>query len=198
MSQNKCIVRSQKAIQAAFIDLMTKKAFGEITTTDIIDVSGYSRGTFYTHYTDKYDLEDKIMENEITNFVEIIVGTIKHRKRIVIKPGIYEPVYLLFQHIKDNRALYRLILKEKISGYTLDNFIDTVNARCKQAVDVETNNWPDGLSRDFYFYVNTYKYMIYIKYWEMHDFEPSAKDMAKQVTYMFNMEKVKSVYSKQA
>ena len=197
MKQNKSIVRSQKAIQAAFLNLMIQTKFEEISTTSIIDLSGYSRGTFYAHYTSKYDLAEKIMENEITNYVESIAGTIRKRKRIIIEQGIYEPAYRLFIHVNENQILYKLILESKMPEYTLDTFIDAVNIRFKQELDVETSKWPEGLDRDFHFYVNSYTFMIYIKYWEMHSFSQTAKYMAEQVTYMLNRGKADSVFTKE-
>jgi AcrR family transcriptional regulator len=198
MGQDKRIARSQRAIHAAFLDLMTKKSFEEITTSDIIEASGYSRGTFYTHYTDKYDLAAKIMENEIDGHVEVIVGTIKQRKKIATGGAdIYEPAYRLFEHVNDNRVLYQLILNSKMPGYTLDSFIDSVNERFKREVDVESRQWPEDLSRDFYFYVNSYMFLVYIKYWERHNFSLSVEYMAKQVTCMINREKPSSVFINQ-
>ena len=196
MDHDKRIPRSQKEIYGAFLELIEKKGFEEITTTDIIVASGYSRGTFYAYFEDKYDLANKVLENEIHNFVDIIAGTIKRRKRIVIEPGVYEPVYQLFLHVNEHHRLYKLILESKIPGYTLDQFVVALNERFKKEVDVELNQWPDGFSKDFYTYVNTYTFIIYIKYWGMHDFELSVDYMAEQVTHMLNRGKAKYVFGK--
>ena len=63
MTQDRRIRKSQQAIKTAFIDLLHKYDFNDVTVQQITDLADINRGTFYTHYLDKYDLLDK-MEDE--------------------------------------------------------------------------------------------------------------------------------------
>ena len=60
-------VRTESAIQTAFLELVTEIGFYAITVKDITAKADVSRGTFYQHYNDKYDLlasyEKKIKED---------------------------------------------------------------------------------------------------------------------------------------
>jgi AcrR family transcriptional regulator len=49
---------------------MTEKGFDDITIQDISDRANVNRGTIYLHYTDKYDLLDKMMEEHINKLRE--------------------------------------------------------------------------------------------------------------------------------
>lgn len=57
------IQRTQKAIVDAFYELLDEKSFGSITVIDICDRALINRGTFYTHFEDKYQLLDKCISD---------------------------------------------------------------------------------------------------------------------------------------
>jgi AcrR family transcriptional regulator len=53
------IQRTQKAIIDTFYELLEEKHFSSITIIDICDRALINRGTFYTHFQDKYQLLEK-------------------------------------------------------------------------------------------------------------------------------------------
>ena len=57
------IQRTQKAIVDAFYELLDEKSFGSITVIDICQRALINRGTFYTHFEDKYQLLDKCISD---------------------------------------------------------------------------------------------------------------------------------------
>lgn len=68
------VIRTRRLITDAFIHVLKKKEFKDITINDITEEATVNRATFYYHFIDKYDLLDKIMKEEfMTNvFSEII------------------------------------------------------------------------------------------------------------------------------
>lgn len=58
--------RTKKIIRSAFLDILERKNFHQLTIMDIANEAEISRGTFYFHYPDKYALleefESEIME----------------------------------------------------------------------------------------------------------------------------------------
>lgn len=68
------VIRTRRLIMEAFIQILKKKEFKDITINDITTEATINRATFYYHFIDKYDLLDKIMKEEfMTNvFSEII------------------------------------------------------------------------------------------------------------------------------
>ena len=68
---DKRILKSQQAIKKALIELMSEKKFDSITIQDISDRADVHRATIYLHYTDKFDLLDKLIEEHINEMQEI-------------------------------------------------------------------------------------------------------------------------------
>lgn len=58
------IVKTKRAIKTAFFELMEEIGFSEINVTKIIERAEVNRNTFYSYYSDKYDLLNK-MEDEL-------------------------------------------------------------------------------------------------------------------------------------
>lgn len=50
------IVRTRRQLDAAFIDLLQRRAYGRIRVADIARKAGVGRATFYAHYCSKDDL----------------------------------------------------------------------------------------------------------------------------------------------
>ena len=48
------VKKTKKALYDAFMTLLTKKQFEEITVNELCDAAGVRRATFYKHYSDKY------------------------------------------------------------------------------------------------------------------------------------------------
>ncbi len=61
------VKRTRNAIKSAFIELLKKKDFESITINDIVSRIDISRGTFYLHYLDKYDLLEQMQAEFLEN-----------------------------------------------------------------------------------------------------------------------------------
>ncbi|GAA0137438.1 TetR/AcrR family transcriptional regulator [Paenibacillus sp. YSY-4.3] len=69
------IVRTRKLIMDAFVQLSTYKEFKDITIKDITAEATVNRATFYYHFTDKYDLLEKVLtEDLMTKVISEISG----------------------------------------------------------------------------------------------------------------------------
>jgi probable dihydroxyacetone kinase regulator len=60
---------TKKAIAAGIKELTKKKSFDKITVSDITEICGLNRQTFYYHFQDKYELVNWIYYNEIISIV---------------------------------------------------------------------------------------------------------------------------------
>lgn len=74
---NKRKTASKQEIKLAFTRLIHEKGFEGLTVMEIAREAGINRGTFYTHYIDKYDLMDKLE-----------IETINDLKAILLRPNV--------------------------------------------------------------------------------------------------------------
>lgn len=66
------VIKTKKLIEKTFIRLLEDEPFEKITTTKIIKECMISKGTFYSHYMDKYDLAEKIIDKKLKVFEELL------------------------------------------------------------------------------------------------------------------------------
>lgn len=62
MKNHSRAIRTSKAITNAFIALLKEKPFEKITIQDILDKTPVTRGTFYSYFSDKYEIVEKMYE----------------------------------------------------------------------------------------------------------------------------------------
>lgn len=72
---DKRILKTKKCLKDALLELLKDNAFEKITVTKICEVANTSRITFYTYYSDKYELLSSIFEdmkeNNLREFHEL-------------------------------------------------------------------------------------------------------------------------------
>ncbi|MGE8207300.1 TetR/AcrR family transcriptional regulator [Heyndrickxia sp. NPDC080065] len=66
------VIRTKESIRDALVELMEEKGFEAITVKDITTRAKINRGTFYTHYQDKYDLMAKCQEEIMNGMADIV------------------------------------------------------------------------------------------------------------------------------
>ncbi|MBE6092848.1 MAG: TetR/AcrR family transcriptional regulator [Selenomonas ruminantium] len=62
------IIKTRRNIESTFISLLEKFSFEQITVKKILENALISKGTFYAHYLDKYDLAEKIVMSTLEDF----------------------------------------------------------------------------------------------------------------------------------
>lgn len=111
MVQDRRIRKSQNAIKSAFLELLQQQTFNDITVQQITDLADINRGTFYTHYLDKYDLLEKL-EDEHVDIVRAFINESKTSSGGQFSTeDLRQIMEFLISHIEENIGFYRLMFK---------------------------------------------------------------------------------------
>jgi AcrR family transcriptional regulator len=133
------IAKSQVAIKNAVTELMSEKSFDDITIQDIADRADVNRGTIYLHYTDKYDLLDKMIEEHIENLRELCQSA----SDMTFQEG----NYVWYEYFERNYLFFSTMLASKGAPYFRSRFLGLVIEEFKAEVDI-TNGKNQGLSEE--------------------------------------------------
>ncbi len=101
--QNSSVRSTKRRIREGFIELMKEKTISEITVAELTSKVEISRGTFYTHYKDIYDLVEQL-ENEIFENVDQILET----ENLTVNMALLQ----IFDLLQKNYDLAHLFLQE--------------------------------------------------------------------------------------
>jgi AcrR family transcriptional regulator len=133
------IAKSQVAIKNAVTELMSEKSFDDITIQDIADRADVNRGTIYLHYTDKYDLLDKMIEEHIENLRELCQSA----SDMTFQEG----NYVWYEYFERNYLFFSTMLASKGAPYFRSRFLGLVIEEFKAEVEINDGK-NQGLSEE--------------------------------------------------
>ena len=117
-------------IRKSFTNLLRQKPIQSISIKELCTDAGINRGTFYSHYTDIYDLLAKMEEEMMEDFKQALEPLLS------IEGGELNPVKIttsIFQCLKDNADLCTVTLGEYGDKDFAVRLITMGRERCVQA-----------------------------------------------------------------
>ena len=179
-NENISVKRTKTAFKKAMLELVDEKQFKSIAVRDIVSHSGYGRSTFYTHFHDKYDLCDWIIEDEALSYVKTVIEAILKNIPLDNDKAMYDACYMILKQQNDNKLFYNALIHELIPNYSVSNFADKTYLLLMESFDYSPSHWPKELDHKFYFYILTNTLIDQIKYWEKQGYKQTVEEMAIQ------------------
>jgi AcrR family transcriptional regulator len=131
------ILKTEEALKRAVIELMSEKNFDDITIQDLSDRANVSRGTFYLHYLDKFDLLDKLMEEHI--------DVLRVTCRAAAELDFTESTLIWTEYFEQHYSFFSMMLASKGAPYFRGRFLDFLIEEFMNEVDV-TKGKNEGLN----------------------------------------------------
>ena len=146
-------------IREAYFELLREKPIDKITIAQICEIADIHRGTFYQHYHDIYELQEKIEEELMAKFDEVMP---------MIENGKSDVAEALVRSIFDEKDNCRAILGENGSSDFLKKLIE----KCRKSAYVKYEAL--GINRKHFGAVYTFVTsgcIGVIREWVMNDFQ---------------------------
>lgn len=119
------IRKTYKALCDAFVKILEKKRFDDLTVNELCDEAMIRRATFYKHFADKYDFFSFFIRQKQDQFIS-------QAKEETPPNGIYAyTLYLTKRSIlyfKEHETLIQNILKSDMSASLLDIFNEEIHS----------------------------------------------------------------------
>lgn len=110
--------QTEEIISDAFFELLSKKALNKITVKEICDKAQINRTTFYKHYIDIYDLNEKI-ENSLFK-------TYRGLFEVLEAQGIEQGIVEMLNRIKQNADKYKILLSADKNSFFNEKLADFI------------------------------------------------------------------------
>lgn len=120
--EDRRIRRTKRLLRQALADLMNEKEFKDITVKEITDRADLNRGTFYFHYSDTYDLRDKIEDELMQEFAEVTASYSPTPENYSARQMLEKAVGFMEEH----RYLIRTMFCGKASSGLQDKFMAVI------------------------------------------------------------------------
>lgn len=130
------VKRTNKLITQAFMKLLRQKSFDKITINDISDEAMINRATFYSHFKDKFDLFDQIIDKFLGEFVVALDDENLIEKNSVNVKKIEGSLSKFYEFVQDNPELAEIIvthsnieiLSNRLLTILTERYVETFNA----------------------------------------------------------------------
>lgn len=177
-SINRKIRYTRMVLKDSLLEIMKEKPISKITVKEICEKADINRATFYSHYSDPYDLLHKI-ESETLEWAEkmvtILLAQTDEREMIKIIENILE-------YIVDNKKHIQILMSEQGDINFQKQLLSMIYNRCGISPAIENNT---GSSSDEYYFVFVVNGSVgLIQYWLKSGLNRSAREMAEIIYNM--------------
>jgi len=123
------VVRSRKRLDAAFVELLHRRAYGNMRVSDIAKKAGVGRATFYAHYPSK----DHLLRSQFDRFVAPMLA-IRSNEDCPLDATAF------FTHIQMTPRFFRALAGGPDTGTGPRVLQDCFEARVRQALDARDDS----------------------------------------------------------
>lgn len=167
---------TKMVLQNSLFELLEKKPITKITIKELCENADINRTTFYSHYTDQYDLLSKI-ENETLAWARESVSNITDKNDKSKNIKIIEEI---FQYIVDNSKNMKLLMSERGDI----NFQQQIFTIIYQQCGIYFSSDENANLRDEYFIFVVNGSIGLLQHWLKNGMTKSAREMAEIIYNM--------------
>lgn len=176
------ILRTKAAINKAFLDLFSKKEFDRITINDIAEQANVNRGTVYLHYTDKYDLLHKCIEDHLDNMIHSCTFN-KFMQKNVNKPEAIAALKSLFIYFEENNLFFSSMMSYQRTSSFRECMFHILTSTIQKKLDMQGIN--QGMDKEVITQFTTSAFVGTVEWWIQNNMPHPPQFMAEQVWNLF-------------
>ena len=157
--------KTREAIFNAFIVLLSKKHYNNITVGEIIEIADIGRATFYSHFATKDFLLKDLCE-ELFEHIFHAEQNCEREERNIFNCDMHDSVFLhLFKHIKKNDNNICKLLSSKNNELFLEYFKNEVRSLIVKHLSDFEEKKPKKIPEDFWINHITSTFIETLRWW---------------------------------
>lgn len=138
------VQKTRQVIRQAFVEIVREKGLVGATVQEVTERANISRGTFYAHYADKYELADVIVREEFQKAIKtalpVNAGWNRKTLQILVQTLLenFKGIYQRHQHSREIAPILEQALHEELSKVILALFKQNVKQKSTMHLSLET------------------------------------------------------------
>lgn len=176
------VMKTRQLIRDAFVSLVDEKGFKSITVNDISDQAMINRSTFYLHYTDKFDLLQKLVSEAIQNILCLIEPQAHIVNGDLDYEGFLNNLSCIMKVVEKDAILYKFILNDKETLGICRECENNLLAKLDACFPAQLS-----IPRDLCLELITSIYVSTIRWWLNNDMKYSPSFLAKELVTFFKL-----------
>jgi AcrR family transcriptional regulator len=144
------VVLTKKMFRQALTALLIKNTLQSITIKELCEAAGVNRGTFYSHYTDIYDLMDSIEKEMLAELKKTIVEfQVNNEKNKSGSP--FSIYFFIFKFFLKNTDMCTILLGENSDRRFVTQLLDMGQEMC---IQIYGPKYPKASEKDIKMFYN--------------------------------------------
>lgn len=178
-TEDRRILRTQKKLKTALLDLLKEKDLPELTITEVAKRADCNRVTFYSHYKDLNALLAAIVDDYLTGLASYFRQSFQDLARFSSTD--IQRHLPIFEYIHQNQFIFSLIIKGEVLPGSQNQFceclvrISSSELRLEEESDIEIPTLN---------YFLTYGSLGFFIYWIQEDFKEAPETMAEKMAVL--------------
>jgi AcrR family transcriptional regulator len=171
--------RTKEHFQLALIDLIKEKGFQSVTVKDIVQYAKYNRSTFYTHYQDKYELAEDLLDTMFLGLEEAVEKPYQSIRKINTD-HLNNRSFNFISYIYENRNFFDLITYKDTIPELHTKFPQAILKIYQEKFEFETlHNLP--VDMDYFTRYTAYGFYGLLSHWINTGFAASQEEFIEEV-----------------
>lgn len=154
---DKRVKRTKKILKDNLADLLLEKNLRNITVRELTEKADVSRGAFYTHYNDIYDLYEQMENDVFEDMGKIIDLDPTHSYGKVFKD--------LLDYVRDNASICKIFVSQGSESSFRDKMADMIEERIMEIVLYEMGATKSKVEWEYLVRYNCYGLIASLGLW---------------------------------
>ncbi len=163
------IAKSEKAIQAAFLEMLLDVGFDAITVKSLTEKADISRKTFYLHYLDKHDLLNQLVDGMIRDLADLC----EKKKQL----GFVEGTVLWFSYFEAHKPFFTALFSTESTAAFRRRLLDFIMEQLSTKLEGVSDQKNTEVLRKFM----AMAVLGVIESYVLNQFQAGIEEIAKQV-----------------
>ncbi|MFC3798407.1 TetR/AcrR family transcriptional regulator [Cohnella sp. GCM10012308] len=180
--QHQTVAALKKALVQLILD---NNDIGEITVSEIAGQADLNRGTFYAHYHDKNEMIEDLFHDAVDGFTHALREPYKDVRRVALD-GIVPSTKLIFEHIENNKDLFKALSLIRLTPNLYDRLEQASWTIFTEEMSFEREAGSTETEYEMFLSYQIHSTLGVIKFWIRKDFKYSADYVCRQLTSYYS------------
>lgn len=177
------ILRTRQLIKDAFIDLLQEMEINKITVNRIAERATINRVTFYLHYSDIQDMQEKMAQEMAEDIENIIMSTSTTQNSG--KDIESFKLETLLEYIAENAKFYKVVLSTKRTPIFMERLLNIISETIKEKSEDASLLAAKDIQKDIAIWYGSSALIGTISAWLRRDMPYTPQFLAKQMSKLF-------------
>lgn len=173
------VIRTRNTFKEVFISLIKQKGYNSVTVSELIELAGFNRATFYAHFKDKDHLRETMIQDELEGLEKAFRSPFESTGYVNFEKMSVSSVKV-FSYIKEHANFFDLLIEyENIPGLD-DALVYMIHHSFLNSIEFISLSSEQINEQQFQIY-RAFGIFGIIKVWVKNNYATSVEEMSRQL-----------------